>query len=116
MQLQKIYREKRPWGEFVEYAKNTPCTVKIITVNPNEATSLQRHSLRDEFWHIISGSGLITIGTDKIEARIGNDHYIPRETNHRLEAGESFLVVLEISTGQFHENDIERLDDRYNRK
>ncbi len=111
----KIYRENRPWGEFVEFTKNTPSTVKIITVKPNEATSLQRHKLRDEFWYIISGNGTIIIGTEKIQTKINGEYIIPRETNHRLEAGNMPLVLLEVSTGQFDESDIERIEDRYNR-
>ena len=115
MQSPKTYRENRPWGEFVEFARNTPSTVKIITVKPNEATSLQRHKLRDEFWYIISGNGFITIGTEKIEAKANCEYFVPREINHRIEAGNLPLVLLEVSTGQFDENDIERFEDRYNR-
>lgn len=115
MQSPKTYRENRPWGEFVEFTRNTPSTVKIITVQPNEATSLQRHKLRDEFWYIISGNGFITIGSDKIEVKVNGEYFIERRTNHRLEAGNLPLVLLEVSTGEFDENDIERLEDRYNR-
>ena len=116
MQSPKPYREERPWGEFIEFTRNTPCTVKIIVIKPHEALSLQRHAKRDEFWHVISGSGTLTIGTEKIEAVPGKQSFIARDTEHRMEAGPSEpLVVLEISLGSFEDSDIYRLDDRYGR-
>jgi mannose-6-phosphate isomerase-like protein (cupin superfamily) len=89
--------------------------VKIITVNPGEALSLQHHRNRDEFWHVLSGEGFITIGTERITAKAGDDHFVPRETAHRMEASSSPLVILEIAFGEFDENDIVRLEDRYGR-
>jgi mannose-6-phosphate isomerase len=115
MQSLRSYRENRPWGEFVQFTKNSPSTVKIITVKPHEATSLQKHNKRDEFWYIISGNGFITIGENKIEVQINSEYFVPRETCHRIEGGDTSLVLLEVSTGEFDENDIERIEDRYNR-
>jgi mannose-6-phosphate isomerase len=109
------YREERPWGEFIEYTRNTPSTVKIITVNPGEALSLQHHHNRDEFWHVISGEGTLHIGDTEIVARPGENHFVTRETKHRMTGGSIPLVILEISLGEFDENDIVRLDDRYGR-
>jgi len=115
MESPKTYRENRPWGEFIEFTKNTPSTVKIITVKANEATSLQKHKLRNEFWYIISGNGFLTIGNDKFPAKINGEYFVTQGTTHRIEAGDTALVLLEISTGEFSEEDIERLEDRYNR-
>lgn len=115
MQPLKPYREERPWGEFVEYTRNTPSTVKIITVNPGEALSLQHHHNRDEFWHVISGEGTLHIGDNEVSARQGENHFVTRETKHRMTGGSTPLVILEISFGEFDENDIVRLDDRYGR-
>ena len=47
MQSPKPYREQRPWGEFVEFTRNTPSTVKLINVNAGESLSLQSHENRD---------------------------------------------------------------------
>lgn len=109
------YREERPWGEFVEFTKNTPSTVKILTVKPGEALSLQKHSSRDEFWRVLSGDGYITIGSDRVPASAGQEYFAPRQTDHRMEGGSEPLVILEISFGEFDESDIVRLDDRYGR-
>jgi mannose-6-phosphate isomerase len=109
------YQEKRPWGDFIEFMKNTASTVKIITVNPGESLSLQHHKNRDEFWHIISGEGSATIGDITHPLYAGSEHFVTRGTAHRLTAGSTSLVVLEIALGEFDENDIVRLEDRYGR-
>jgi mannose-6-phosphate isomerase-like protein (cupin superfamily) len=115
MQAPKPYREERPWGEFIEFTRNTPSTVKIITVKAGEAFSLQTHSARDEFWRIISGDGTITIGTKATPISPGSDYFVPRGTAHRIEAHNSSVVVLEISFGMFDEKDITRIEDKYGR-
>ncbi|MBU6232269.1 MAG: phosphomannose isomerase type II C-terminal cupin domain [Patescibacteria group bacterium] len=115
MESVKPYRESRPWGEFVEFTKNSTSTVKIITVMPGEALSLQTHKHRDEFWHVISGDGTIQIGSSRLAAKPGDEFFAARGTAHRMEGGEAPLQILEISFGEFDEADISRLEDRYGR-
>lgn len=115
MQSPKPYREQRPWGEFVEFTRNTSSTVKIITVKPGEALSLQKHATRDEFWRVLSGKGEITVGGERTSASAGAEFFIPRGTLHRIEASAETLSVLEISFGTFEDDDIVRLEDRYGR-
>ncbi len=115
MESPKPYREERPWGEFVEFSKNTSSTVKIITIKPGEALSLQYHHHRDEFWRVLSGNGTLQIGTDRLPALPGKEFFAPRETPHRMEGGTEPLVILEISFGDFDEKDIVRTEDRYGR-
>ena len=115
MKSPEPYREERPWGAFIEFTRNAQSTVKIITVNPNESLSLQYHHNRDEFWHVISGEGILEIGTDKKRAVIGADYFVPKGTRHRISAGNLPLALLEISYGAFDENDIVRLEDKYGR-
>ncbi|MEN9621859.1 MAG: hypothetical protein RLZZ67_293 [Candidatus Parcubacteria bacterium] len=109
------YQENRPWGIFRQFTKNEKSTVKIIAVKPNEELSLQTHNNRDEFWHVIAGSGSITKGTEILQANPGNEFFVPRTTAHRISAGADGLSILEIATGDFDENDIIRLSDRYGR-
>ena len=115
MQPPKPYREKRPWGEFVEFTRNTASTVKVITVKSGEALSLQRHAKRDEFWHVLSGEGFVTIGKDRVAAHPGAEYFAPHGTDHRIEGGTKPISVLEISFGEFEDGDIVRLEDRYGR-
>ena len=115
MVIPKPYHEERPWGAFIEFSKNTPSTVKLLTVNAGEALSLQKHTKRSEFWRIISGNGYITIGNTRTTATPEAEFFIPSNTEHRIEAGNQLLVVLEIAFGTFEDNDIIRLEDRYGR-
>ncbi len=62
---QKIKIEKdfkRPWGGFIKFIDNKPCTVKILQIKKEESLSLQFHKLRSEFWYLVSGKIKITIG------------------------------------------------------
>ena len=109
-------RQKKPWGDYERFTENQVSTVKILTVEPQQAFSLQTHKNRDEYWCVISGhGGIATVGEEKKEIKVGDELFIPRETAHRLEAGQDALKVLEISIGQFDEADITRLEDRYGR-
>ena len=109
------FHETRPWGDFVKYVENSPCTVKIITVNSGESFSLQYHKSRDEFWRIISGNGIATIGEEKLAIESKKEFFVPKGTLHRIEAGDQNVVFLEIAYGQFDESDIVRTKDKYNR-
>jgi len=70
---------------------------------------------RDEFWRILSGNGTVVIGSRHIPAKHGEEHSIPHGTAHRLEGGSEPLEVLEISTGEFDDDDIVRIEDKYGR-
>ena len=111
----KPYRVEKPWGDYETFTVNRDSTVKILTVNPHEAFSLQTHSKREEYWRVIAGRGVATIGENKIDIKIGDEFTVSIGTKHRLEAGTETLKVLEISIGEFDEDDIIRLEDRYGR-
>ena len=110
-----VKKEERPWGSFERFTLNEPSTVKIITVNPNEAFSLQQHANRDEEWQIVRGSGKITVGGETKEAKQGTTFFVKRGTAHRVEAGSEGIQFLEIAFGAFDEADITRFEDRYGR-
>ncbi len=113
--LPNYEKDIRPWGQFERFTLNEKSTVKIITVNAGEAFSLQTHEKRDEFWRVLSGYGMVTVGEKEEEANPGDEFFIPRGTTHRAEGGEEGLVFLEIAFGEFDEHDIKRLDDKYGR-
>ena len=113
--LSHYEKDVRPWGDFERYTLNEASSVKIITVSPGEAFSLQTHAHRAEFWRILSGSGRITVGEHTTEARAGDTFYIPEGAQHRAEAHADGLQFLEIALGSFDEADITRLEDRYGR-
>ncbi len=107
--------ETRPWGEFREFVKNAPATVKIISVKAGEAFSLQKHEKRGEFWRVLSGTPEITVGESSFKAKKGDEFTIKVGENHRIAALDSDAEILEISTGQFNEDDIIRIEDKYGR-
>ena len=108
-------KEERPWGNFERFTLNEKTTVKIVSVNAGESISLQTHEHRDEFWHVIKGSGVIRIGDKNNDAKEGDNFFSPRHSEHRVTGGPGGLAFLEIAFGDFDANDITRLEDRYGR-
>lgn len=100
---------------YERFTLNEQSTVKIITVNPGEAFSLQTHAEREEFWHIISGTGSVTVGDKTSDAKAGDNFFIPKSAMHRLEGGPSGCMFLEVAYGTFSESDINRVEDKYGR-
>lgn len=111
----KIYQEERPWGYFRKFTDNVVSTVKILSVKPNEELSLQSHNKREEFWRVVAGDGVFEIDEKKYIVEVGHEHYVPLQTKHKIKAGANGLEVLEISLGEFQEDDIIRYDDKYGR-
>lgn len=111
----KIIQDIRPWGDFIRYAHNEECTVKIITVNPNQRLSKQSHEKRDELWVIID-DGLKVELDDKIwKPKPGDEIVILRNVKHRLSSLGVKGRILEVSFGYSDENDIKRCHDIYGR-
>jgi mannose-6-phosphate isomerase len=114
--LYNILEDIRPWGYFKRYTHNEKCTVKILTVNPNQVLSKQVHEKRDELWVFIDAGLRVELGDKVIEPKAGDEIVIPRKVPHRLSSLGGTGRVLEISFGHFSENDIARLDDIYGRE
>jgi mannose-6-phosphate isomerase-like protein (cupin superfamily) len=113
--LKHYQKEERPWGNFERFTLNEATTVKIITVKEGEAISLQTHEHRDEFWRVLKGSGVIHINGKDNEAHEGDTFFSARGSEHRVTGGAGGTTFLEIAFGDFDEDDIKRLEDRYGR-
>ena len=113
--LANYEKVERPWGNFERFTLNEKTTVKILSLNADESLSLQIHKHRDEFGRIIKGSGIVRIGEKDTEVREGDTFFIPRNTQHRALGGPAGLAFLEISFGDFAEDDETRLEDKYDR-
>jgi mannose-6-phosphate isomerase len=111
----EVLHDDRPWGWFRRYADNTPCTVKVIAVHPGEELSLQRHAHRDELWVALDDGLVVTIDDQVTVAEQGQEFWVPRGAVHRAGATDRPARFLEVAFGDFHEDDIERLEDRYGR-
>jgi len=106
----------KPWGKFEQYTHNQKSTVKIITVNPGEMLSSQYHFKRDELWVALDSGARVELGDQTVYPERGEKIFIPRRTTHRLCAvGGNPIRILEISFGEFDEEDIVRLEDAYGR-
>jgi len=115
MKLKNFDHEDRPWGEFDRFTANEQTSVKILTVKPNHALSLQYHNHRDEFNRVLKGSAIIILGDETREVKEGDEFWVPRKMIHRATSGPNGYQWLEISFGDFDEADIVRLEDRYDR-
>ena len=112
--------QEKPWGDFIQYALNQEVTVKIITVDPGEKLSLQKHEHRDEMWVPLDEGLVATVGGRGSRLWKESDNLSPviilRGTIHTMENVENAPArFLEISFGHFDEDDIERLEDKYGR-
>ncbi len=108
----------KPWGSFDQYALNAPCTVKILTCNPGQRLSLQRHRHRDELWVALDEGAVVDLDGAELRPAAGQEVWLPKGCTHRLscDAGTARPVrILEVSLGTFDEGDIERLQDAYGR-
>jgi mannose-6-phosphate isomerase len=107
----------RPWGFWEQFALNEPCTVRILTVFPNEILSLQYHKNRDEFFIALDDGAVLQIGDKQVTTSAGDYVLIPRLTVHRIIAPPTHSVrVLEVSFGHYDQiHDIVRLEDKYER-
>ena len=106
---------KKPWGNFRQFTLNQPSTVKILTINVGETLSLQTHTTREEYWYIIQGHPTITKGEELITASPHDEIFIEQGQQHRMAAPQDNVLILEIAYGHFDEEDIVRLEDKYDR-
>ncbi len=114
MEISDIERKvDKPWGSFEQLTDNEKTTVKLMSINAGNRTSLQFHEHRSEKWYVLSGEGY-AMNPDKRKIKSGDKICISKTTIHRLEAITD-MKILEISFGNFQESDIKRLEDDYNR-
>ena len=107
----------RPWGHYQTLARGTHFQVKCITVNPGASLSLQLHHHRAEHWVVVEGTAKVINGDKEILLSEDQSTYIPLGSIHRLEnPGRIPLRLIEVQTGSYlGEDDIVRLEDRYDR-
>ena len=112
----KIEEDIRPWGKFRSFPYEQARSIKIITVNPGAAISLQYHHYRSEFWVVLDEGLEVTLAEKVWQPEQGEEIYIPRKAPHRLRClGKEKARVMEIWIGDSDESDIVRLEDDYGR-
>lgn len=113
--------ESRPWGSFFVFSKNEKCTVKILEVTKGECLSLQKHKNRDQLYYIIDELTIVLFKNGQrmiIDAKPGEFFYFKAGELHRAinNSRKEKARYLEVSYGDYDEEDIERLEDKYGRK
>jgi len=106
----------KPWGKVVTYALNQPSSVRVITVEPGQETSVHYHQMRDEMWVVLDAGLTVQIGNRTVDATPGEEFMVSAETTHRIaNAGGRRGRVLEIAYGYTTEDDTLRLQVDYGR-
>lgn len=112
----KIKEEVRPWGKFRSFPHQSATSLKIITLNPGQAFSLQYHHHRSEFWVVLDQGLEITVADKVWQPASGEEIFIPQKVPHRLHClGTQPARVMEIWIGDSDESDVVRLKDDYGR-
>ncbi len=110
-------RVYRPWGYYQTIDLGARYQVKRISVRPGAALSLQKHHHRSEHWVVVQGAAEVTVDANKRLVHENESIYLPIGCVHRLvNPGKIDLELIEVQTGSYlGEDDIVRLEDRYNR-
>ena len=118
IEVQHHRRVYRPWGSFEAIDQGPRFQVKRIVVDPGKKLSLQRHQHRAEHWVVVRGQAQVTVGEETFILEENQSTYIPPGTIHRLaNPKDRPLEIIEVQSGDYlGEDDIERLEDDYNRK
>jgi len=107
----------RPWGTYTILDESNGYKVKRIVVKSGKRLSLQKHHHRSEHWIVVSGTALVTKGTEEYTVNANESTYIPKGEIHRLEnIGKIPLVMIEAQVGEYvGEDDIVRIEDDFKR-
>jgi mannose-6-phosphate isomerase len=108
--------ENRPWGYYTILNESSNHKTKYIYIEAGKRLSYQKHKKRHEHWFIVSGNPYVTInGVSKIMSP-GHSIDIKAGDLHRIESQGKPVEFIEVQTGTyFGEDDIQRIEDDYNR-
>jgi mannose-1-phosphate guanylyltransferase/mannose-6-phosphate isomerase len=110
-------RSWRRWGHTDVLDLGDRFQVKRMVATPGAKLSLQRHFHRAEHWVVVRGTAEVTTGDATHIVHENESIFIPIGSVHRLaNPGRIPLEVIEVQTGSYlGEDDIVRIEDKYNR-
>jgi cytidyltransferase-like protein len=116
LQEWKAPKTERPWGYYRVLHEVPGMKVKELTVNPGCSLSMQRHSLRAEYWIVSEGEAMVNrqmesgYSLPSVHLRKHIEYKVPvREWHQLTNPYEVPVKVVEIQYGdQCIEEDIER--------
>lgn len=107
--------EHRPWGFFTVLWEEYGLKTKRIGIAPGGSLSLQYHRYRSEVWTILSGEGRVQIGDSVFRACAGDRFEIDALVMHRA-SSDTGMTFFEVQRGEYlGEDDIVRIEDKYDR-
>ncbi len=89
--------------------------MKLITLEPDQQTSLHFHLLRDDMWVVLDDGLEVRIGDETYVCHEGDEFVITAEQPHMIKSAGIKGRVLEINFGFTSEDDTHRLQDVYGR-
>jgi mannose-6-phosphate isomerase-like protein (cupin superfamily) len=112
----KSPKTERPWGYYRVLHEVAGMKVKELTINPGCRLSMQRHSHRNEFWMVSSGSAVVNqkmasgYVLPPVTINKHNDRFTPKNEWHQLtNPFDEPCKIVEIQYGEIcEESDIER--------
>ena len=109
---------ERPWGSYrILEDQEQPVCVKIITVNPGSRLSLQKHMLRSERWFPIDEGLIVEVDGQTMSLMVGESVFVAASMVHRISnLTDRPIRLVELMYGAYDEEDIERLEDDYDRR
>jgi len=108
-----ILRTDKPWGHELLWAKTDHYAGKVLHIKQGCRLSLQLHEQKEETVYVLSGTLHLQIHENTIVLSEGESYHIPPHTVHRMEARDSDVTLVEVSTPQL--DDVVRLQDDYGR-
>jgi mannose-1-phosphate guanylyltransferase len=114
LQQRPMYEERR-WGEYkvldyVAYGDGTSSLTRSLYINAGKSNSYQSHSLRDEIWTIVDGTGDLLIDGHVRNVRRGDVAYITKGQKHAIYAITDIRLI-EVQIGiELVESDIQKYE------
>ncbi|MFY9607609.1 MAG: cupin domain-containing protein [Blastocatellia bacterium] len=86
----------------------TQCSLAEEVLPPGHAVTPHHHRQLEEIYYIVTGRGMMTVGSEQHEVGPGDAIYIPREHRHTLENTGSEPIRLLVACGPafFYEDEI----------
>jgi mannose-6-phosphate isomerase len=111
-------RVQKPWGHELIWALTERYCGKILVIEAGKRLSLQRHEVKDEWIHVLTGRLRLSLedGDGRVQVRElapGEGSHIPIGRLHRYEAIER-VELLEVSTPEL--SDVIRVEDDFGRE
>ena len=111
-------RVDKPWGHELIWAQTDRYVGKMLVIEAGRRLSYQRHEVKDEWIHVVSGRLLLTLedngGEDRERELLpGDGAHVAAGRRHRFTALET-TELIEVSTPEL--DDVVRLADDFGRE